>query len=127
MGPAEVDPVTQDRPNADELLDSVAEYLFGELRPEVPREQRFKVLVAANVCAVVAREIRAGEEPDREDLALFTELLGEPAEDVHAAATELSRRLRAGELDDRIDELAPRLEEHVRRKLEIARPGYEEG
>ena len=64
-------------PTAAELLDSVAEYLFAELRPEVPREQRFKVLVAANVCAVVAREIRAGEEPDREDLALFDELLGE--------------------------------------------------
>jgi hypothetical protein len=117
----------QDRPTADELLDSVAEYLFGELRPEVPREQRFKVLVAANVCAVVARELRAGEESDREDLALFAELLGEPADDVQAAAAELSRRLRAGELDDRVDELAPRLEEHVRRKLEIARPGYEEG
>ena len=57
--------VMQDRPTAAELLDSVAEYLFAELRPEVPREQRFKVLVAANVCAVVAREIGAGEEPDR--------------------------------------------------------------
>src|SRR4051794_38401111 len=126
MGPAEVDPVTQDRPNADELLDSVAEYLFGELRPEVPPEQRFKVLVAANVCAVVAREIRAGDEPDQADLALFNELLGDQGHDVHAAAAELSRRLRAGELDDRIDELSPRLEEHVRRKLEIARPGYTE-
>jgi ABC-type branched-subunit amino acid transport system ATPase component len=80
--------------------------------------------VAANICAVVAREIRAGEEPDRADVALFSDLLGEETEDVHAAAAELSRRLRAGELDDRIDELAPRLEEHVRRKLEIARPGY---
>lgn len=116
----------QDRPTAPELLESVAEYLFGELRPEVPSEQRFKVLVAANVCAVVAREIRAGDEPDRADLELFNELLGEPAGDVHAAAAELSRRLRSGELDDRIDELAPRLEEHVRRKLEIARPGYDE-
>jgi hypothetical protein len=116
----------QDRPTADELLDSVAEYLFAEVRDEVPREQRFKVLVAANVCAVVAREIRAGEEPDREDLELFNEILGEESSDVHAAAAELSRRLRAGELDDRIDELTPMLEEHVRRKLEIARPGYEE-
>ena len=68
----------QDRPTAPELLESVAEYLFGELRPEVPREQRFKVLVAANVCAVVAREIRAGEEPDEADLALFSELLVRP-------------------------------------------------
>jgi hypothetical protein len=114
----------QDRPTAPELLESVAEYLFGELRPEVPREQRFKVLVAANLCAVVAREIEAGEEPDRRDLELFNELLGEDTDDVHAAAAELSRRLRAGELDDRIDELAPRLEEHVRRKLDISRPGY---
>jgi hypothetical protein len=116
----------QDRPTAPELLDSVAEYLFGELRPEVPREQRFKVLVAANVCAVVAREIRAGDQPDAEDLALFSELLGEETEDVHEAAAELARRLRSGELDDRIDELAPKLEEHVRRKLAIARPGYDE-
>jgi Domain of unknown function (DUF6285) len=117
----------QDRPTAPELLESVAEYLFGELRSEVPREQRFKVLVAANVCAVVAREIRAGDEPDAEDMKLFNDLLGEEAGDVHAAAAELSRRLRAGELDDRIEELVPRLEEHVRRKLEIARPGYEAG
>jgi hypothetical protein len=114
----------QDRPTAPELLDSVAEYLFAELRPEVPREQRFKVLVAANVCAVVARELRAGDQPDREDLALFGDLLGEEVTDARAAAAELSRRLRSGELDDRISALAPRLEEHVRRKLEIARPGY---
>jgi hypothetical protein len=116
----------QDGPTAPELLDSVAEYLFGELRPEVPREQRFKVLVAANVCAVVAREIRAGDQPDADDLALFSDLLGKETEDVHEAAAELARRLRSGELDDRIDELAPRLEEHVRRKLDIARPGYDE-
>jgi hypothetical protein len=115
----------QDRPTAAELLDSVAEYLFAELRPEVPREQRFKVLVAANVCAVVARELRAGEEPDREDLKLFGDLLGKEVDDVHAAATELAERIRSGELDERIDELAPRLEEHVRRKLDIARPGYD--
>src|SRR5215213_9301388 len=117
----------QDRPTAPELLEAVAEYLFAELRPEVPREQRFKVLVAANVCAVVAREIRAGDEADRQDLALFGELLGEEVSDIQVAASELSRRLRSGELDDRIDELAPRLEEHVRRKLEIARPGYDQG
>lgn len=118
----------QDRPEAPELLEAVAEYLFAELRPEVPREQRFRVLVAANVCAVVARELRAGDEPSREDLALFGEILGEdPGDDPHAAAAKVSQRLRSGDLDDRIDELVPRLAEHVRRKLEIARPGYADG
>jgi hypothetical protein len=124
----------QDRPSAPDLLDAVAEYLFGELRAEVPREQRFRVLVAANLCAVVARELRAGEAPDREDLELFGELLGETtevpkdpnalAEGARSAAAELAQRLRSGELDDRLDKLTPRLAQHVRRKLEIARPGY---
>jgi hypothetical protein len=125
----------QDRPTSGELLEAVAEYLFAELRPEVPREQRFRVLVAANVCAVVARELGAGEAPDREDLALFGELLGEdqlPVEDdeldaaVREAAGQLADKLRSGDLDDRLDELSERLAEHVARKLEIARPGYSE-
>jgi hypothetical protein len=126
--------VTQDRPSAPELLEAVAEYLFTELRPEVPGEQRFRVLVAANVCAVVARELRAGDRPGKEDLELLHELLGLPAgEDlsgeeldaaVREAEAELARRLRSGQLDDRLDELTDRLAEHVRRKLEIARPGY---
>ena len=126
--------MTQDPPSAPELLEAVAEYLFTELHPEVPREQRFRVLVAANVCAVVARELRAGDAPARDDLALFRELLGEQADvgegdDVEAeargAAGELARQLRSGELDDRMEELAPKLAEHVRRKLEVARPGYD--
>jgi hypothetical protein len=117
----------QDRPSAPDLLDAVAEYLFAELRPEVPREQRFKVLVAANLCAVVAREIRAGDIPDREDFTLFSEVLGKEHDNVRSAAADLSARLRSGELDDRLGDLAPHLEEHVRRKLDIARPGYEHG
>jgi hypothetical protein len=130
--------MTQDRPDAPELLEAVAEFLFADVRDWAPREKRFQVLVAANLCAVVARELRAGDEPLTEDLALFGELLGEeapetdlPEEDlreaVRAAETELARRLRAGELDDRLDELSDRLRDHVRRKLEIARPGYADG
>jgi hypothetical protein len=128
--------VTQDRPTAPELLEAVAEYLFAEVRPEVPAEQRFRVLVAANLCAVVARELRAGDELLREDLALFRELLGQPppepggedelADAVRAAERELAARLRAGALDDRLDRLTEQLREHVRRKLAVARPGYDE-
>jgi hypothetical protein len=127
--------VTQDRPDAAELLEAVAEYLVAELRPEAPREQRFRLLVAANVCAVVSRELRVGEAPLREDLALFESLLerepaaapGDPEtlrRAVREAERELAARLRAGRLDDRLDQLSERLRDHVRRKLEVARPGY---
>jgi hypothetical protein len=123
----------QDRPTAPELLDSLAEYLVGELRPTVPSEQRFKVLVAANLCAVIARELRAGEAPSRQDAELFGELLGTPAAAIpsgeaddaaEALARRLSERIRSGELDERLPELLDALSAHVRRKLDVARPGY---
>ncbi|MFN8161425.1 MAG: DUF6285 domain-containing protein [Solirubrobacterales bacterium] len=135
--------MTQDRPDAPELLDAVAEFLFAELRGAVPAEERFRVLVAANVCAVVARELRAGEAPLREDLDLFSALLGRgpgrtpgpqlpgpegSGPDLVAAVREaesaLCAELRSGHLDDRLGEVAAALREHVRRKLEVARPGY---
>jgi Domain of unknown function (DUF6285) len=125
--------VSQDRPGAPELLDAVAEYLVAEVGESVPRERRFQVLVAANLCALVAREIRAGEGPLRDDLELFSTLLDREEEGIGAgplpaavreAQAELSRRLRAGELDEHLAEVAAALRKHVRRKLEVARPGY---
>lgn len=123
----------QDRPTAPELLDALAAMLVSEVREWVSRERRFQVLVAANVCAVVARELRAGAEPSLADARLFRELLGaeagkpapeRAAEEAREAAAELSVALRAGELDEELEAVAARLREHVRRKLEIARPGY---
>jgi hypothetical protein len=119
----------QDFPKAEELLDALAAYLFTELRPLVPKEERFRVLVAANVCAVVAREIRAGEGPSREDATLFSAWLGTEGEgadgvDAREAAVELSAGIRAGEFDDELPALIEQLQTHVRRKLDIARPGY---
>ncbi len=101
----------------------MAAKLFGEVREWVPRERRFQVLVLANLCAVIARELRAGGAPDAADLELFKGL-GSEGEDVREAAADLARRIRAGELDDDLDEVIPQLREHVARKLEIARPGY---
>lgn len=125
----------QDRPDADELLEAVGTYLFGELRPLVPREHRFKVLVAANLCAVVARELRLGDEADRADAKLFAELIGDAQTDAAAepeavrasareAAAELAGRIRQGAHDGELDAVLERLAAHVRRKLEIARPDY---
>ncbi|MGB3098854.1 MAG: DUF6285 domain-containing protein [Solirubrobacterales bacterium] len=124
----------QDSPSAPELLDAVAAYLFG-LRELVPREERFRVLVATNVCTVVARELRAGVEPSIEDLRLFRHLSGSekpessperaPAE-AREAAAELAGLIREGALDSSLEETMAALAEHVRRQLEIARPGYAE-
>lgn len=126
----------QDRPTAPELLDALAAMLVTQVREWVPRECRFQILVAANLCAVVARELRAGAEPSIADARLFRELLDDEGPDprpqdaerqARESAAELARRLRAGELDDELDRVVSELRAHVRRKLEIARPGYWEG
>ncbi len=117
----------QDRPTAPELLDAMAAQLFTEVREWVPRDRRFQILVLANLCSVIARELRAGEGPSLEDTRLFVDLLGEEGgADPRGAAELLAGRIRAGELDDRLDQTIVRLREHVARKLEIARPGYTE-
>ena len=126
----------QDRPTAPELLDALAELLFADVREWVPRERRFQVLVAANVCAVLARELRAGEQASLEDVRLFRSLLGaagpEPSPDqadaeAREAAAELAWTIRQGKLDGEIERVATELREHVRRKLDVARPGYADG
>jgi hypothetical protein len=124
----------QDRPTAPELLDAMAADLYGKVREWVPRERRFQVLVLANLCAVIARELRAGSEPSLADVRLFRELLGRPIEPhvseheadaaARACAVDLSRAIRAGELDAGLDDAMVRLREHVARKLSVARPGY---
>jgi Domain of unknown function (DUF6285) len=123
----------QDRPTAPELLDALAELLFSDVREWVPRERRFQVLVAANLSAVVARELRVGADASLADVELFRSLLGIEAppparEDADAeareAAAELAWAIRQGKLDAEIERVAARLREHVRRKLEVARPGY---
>ena len=123
----------QDRPTAPELLDAMAAQLYNEVREWVPGDRRFQVLVLANLCAVVARELRAGHEPSLADVALFRKLAGEEGpvpepEDADAEALEGARELawliRRGQLDDQLADAIAGLREHVRRKLEVARPGY---
>ena len=123
-GPAH-SPRAPRRPRGDAVL---------EVREWVPRERRFQVLVAANVCAVVARELRAGAEPSLADARLFRQLLGR--EDAADPSPEEAgrRRARGGDSarsDPRRGARRParwtrsrRLREHVARKLEVARPGY---
>src|SRR5215210_1888502 len=106
----------QDRPTSVELLEAMAAQLAGEVREWVPRERRFQILVLANLCAVLARELRAGDAPALADADLFAELGAGPAGgDVRMQAAVLARRIRSGELDDQLPVLIERLQEHVQR------------
>ena len=110
--------MTQDRPDAPELLDALAEFLFcrcprvGAAREALPGPGGREPLRDPGPGAACRTE------PMRDDLALLLELSGteppvgelsgaELREAVRAAEAELARCLRAGELDESLDESPP--------------------
>jgi hypothetical protein len=110
-----------DRPDARELVEAVAAWLAGDLAPTLEGGPRFQALVAAQALAIAARELDLGDAHAAADRAAFAPLVGD-AEDPRRA---LADALRRGDHDEHLEELAPILREHVRRKLALARPGYD--
>ena len=52
-----------DRPNASELLETIAELLGDEVLPATSGLLQHKVRVAANLCRILDREARLGGRP----------------------------------------------------------------
>ncbi len=125
----------QDRPTALELLAAVRGFLEEDLVPTLDGRRRFHALVAANVLAVVERELAGEEEQlgrqwDRL-VALLRRDVAERPEGVQALRgavrdleTQLAERIRAGDADG--GEWASRAVAHVRatvlEKLAVANP-----
>ena len=115
----------QDRPDASELAAALAQFLLEQVRPAVPRELRFPLLVAANTAAILAREAAVGEAAVADERARLARLLGEPPADVRTAQRQLADAIRAGAFDDRFPEAVEVLRESVRAKVAVAHPGYD--
>ena len=118
-GHAEGDRVSapHDQPDPGTLIEAVREFLQTEVEPQTEGRLRYHLKVAANVLAIVERELSLGEEhaaAHRDRLAR----LG------FRSDQELAAAIRSGELDERHDELARELEAAVADKLAVARPGY---
>ncbi|MFO7164812.1 MAG: DUF6285 domain-containing protein [Mycolicibacterium hassiacum] len=108
------------RPTAAELLAAVAEFLDNEVRTALGPEHAqtaFHARVAANVLRIVGRPML--DETAAAALVPLAEL-GFSSEREFAAA------IRAGELDDRPEEVLNCLREIVRCRLDVAHPGYRE-
>jgi hypothetical protein len=126
----------QDRPTAPELLAAVRAFLDEEIVPGLDGRKRFHALVAANVLAIVERELAGEEETLLAEHERLVELLGaaRPAPPtlaaLRAAVRELSEalaaRIREGDADAGPFGEAVRL--HVRatvvEKLRVANPRY---
>lgn len=100
-----------DRPTVTELVEAVREFLERDVMAATTGRVHFHARVAANVLAVVERELAASP------LATLTA-------DAREREALLARRIRSGELDDRLDAIRAEVRETVRAKLLIADPGH---
>jgi aminoglycoside phosphotransferase (APT) family kinase protein len=115
-------PSMHDRPTVIELVESVREYLERDVMSGEGRIA-FHARVASRVLAMVERELALGEiQHDREHERLAA-LLG-VAGSVRDLSTELSRRIRAGELDGQREEVLVAVRSSVRSKLAVSNPDY---
>lgn len=123
----------QDRPTARELVEAAASFIEREIVPTVndPR-LRFRALVAANVLAIVSRELAEGDVALRAEWERLVTLLGAdaPGEDLREEVDTMERALcaeiRSGraELGGFRNEVLAHVEQTVKEKLQIANPRY---
>ncbi len=106
-----------DMPTAEQLVESVREWLEGDVLAGTTGRLRFHARVAANVLAMVERELRLGSS----QAAAHSVRLGQLGSSDDA---DLARRIREGELDDRLPEVRALVWADVRDKLAVANPKY---
>jgi hypothetical protein len=104
-------------PTAAELAQAVREFLEDEVMPATEARLRFLARVAANAVAQIERELVLGPGLERAHAAQLARL------GVRDDA-ELCEAIRAGSLDDRMDEVLTAVREGVVDKLRVANPRY---
>lgn len=104
-------------PTTAELVEAVREWIERDVMSSAEGRLRFHARVAMNMLAMVEREIELGAE---HAVAHAERLTALGVDDDR----ELAAAIRAGDLDDRFDEVRSMLRAVVDDKLAVANPAY---
>jgi hypothetical protein len=110
----------QTRPDPENLLRTVADYL-AELQGRVEGGDRHQLRVAVHLLGIAERQLRLGAEIDGREQRALASLLDMDGS-VQDLNRELCRRIRAGALDDRFDDVLAVIADGVEEQLRIAAP-----
>jgi hypothetical protein len=106
-----------DAPTARQLIEAVREWLEDDVRAATSGRLQFHARVAANVLAMVERELELGPALGAAHATRLAAL-------GVASEAQLASAIRAGELDDRYDAVQQAVWATVRDKLLVANPRY---
>ncbi|MGH9019029.1 MAG: phosphotransferase family protein [Acidimicrobiales bacterium] len=116
-GPAPGQPTVHDAPTAVDLLEAVREFLVWDVMEGTDGRLRFHARVAANVVAMVGRQVALGPGQDADHATRLSALAMEDD-------AALAGAIRGRALDDRMDEVRSTVTAAVAAKLAVAHPGY---
>ncbi len=106
-----------DAPDAAQLVEAVREWIENDVLAATDGRLRFHARVARNMLAMVEREMALGVEQAVAHRARLDSLgMSDDA--------ELAAAIRAGDLDDRLDDVRSVLRATVDDKLAVANPRY---
>lgn len=106
-----------DAPTAAQLVEAVREWLERDVMAATDGRLRFHARVAANMLAMVERELDVGGELAARHAARLATL-------GCADDAELARRIRSGDLEHRAEEVRDLVWDSVRDKLRVANPAH---
>ena len=113
----------QDPPNAEELLETVHDFLMNVAVKNLSGHDAFHARVAANSVDIVRRSLEQSPNSDQQELDRLRELLDMDG-DLTELNRELGRRIRNGEIALESDVLKHHLRENTLAKLAIDQPKY---
>ena len=106
-----------DAPTVAQLVEAVREWLERDVMPATEGRLQFHARVAANMLAVVERELELGpRQLERHAERLAALGVGDDA--------ELAAAIRSGSLDDRLADVRAAVRASVEDKLRVANPRY---
>lgn len=127
----------RDYPTGAQLLESAEALLRAQLLPALPAEQRQNALMIARAMGIAARQLQAGEQAEREELAALQVLLQSTASPTPISAEalraqlieancQLGRLIRQGGADagDTHAQVFRHLEQVARQKVAESNPRY---
>jgi len=106
-----------DTPSAEQLVESVREWLERDVLTGTTGRLQFHTRVAVNVLAMVERELRLGQGQAAAHAVRLAQL-------GCADDAELAARIRDGAFDDRLEEVRELVLADVRDKLAVANPKH---
>ena len=104
-------------PTANQLVEAVREWLERDVMTSDNSRMAFNARVAANVLAIVERELELGPSQVMRHAERLAEL-------GCVDNAELAQRIRSGEFDERLDDVKRLVREDVVDKLRVANPKY---